>query len=94
MNRVLYVMANYQCPMFSLSIAFSLNCIFLHIKYITSLDDTVNLDNDDDNDSICNPVPQLQRYDDGDAPEVPVEPFPPHMISPAKEVHVSVSSPV
>ena len=40
-------------------------------------DDSMNLDDDD---SIFNPVPQLQRYDDGDAPEVqstqPVEPFP------------------
>ena len=26
--------------------------------------------NDDDNDSIFNLVPQLQRYDDGNAPEV------------------------
>ena len=39
-------------------------------------DDPMNLDNN----SIFNPVPQLQRYDDGDAPEVqstqPVELFP------------------
>ena len=33
-------------------------------------DDSMNLDDDDDNDSIFNPVLQLQRYDDGDAPEV------------------------
>ena len=43
-------------------------------------DDSVNLDNNDDDDSIFNHVPQLQRSDGGDAPEVqntePVEPFP------------------
>ena len=41
--------------------------------------DSVNLDADDD-DSILNLEPQLQRCDDGDAPEVqstqPVKPFP------------------
>ena len=57
-----------------------------------------NLDDVNDDNSIFNPVLQLQRDDDGDAPEMQttqlVEPFPHHMISPAKEVHVSVSSPV
>ena len=66
-----------------------------------------NLDDDDDDDSFFNPMPQLQRYDGGDAPEVqttqPVEPFPPnlltnqgdlHRVSPEKEVYGSVSSPV
>ena len=51
------------------------------------------LRHDDDNNNIFNPVLHLQRYDDGDAPQVqstqPVELF-----SPAKEVYVSVSSPV
>ena len=62
------------------------------------LEPNLDDDDDDDDDSIFNPVPQLQRCDDGDTPEVqttqPVEPFPPHMISFAKEVHASVSSPV